>query len=139
MWKTYILTRLSRTCDSGAAGGEGSLDLRVGPLWPEHPTKAGRTAMRQATPHQHQRRLVGLLAHRVVHLRMKTRERLAVQAFVLLGLAEVLGKRGLRLAQIGRLLLHLLPRFHLVKRHPEPNLLHPQRNVMRIKWEHEGK
>ena len=139
MRKTYIVTSPSRRQDPWAVSGEGSLELREGPLWPEHPTKAARTAMLQAVPRHHQCHHVGLLLNRVIHLRMKILERVAVHTGVLFGSVEVLGKRGLRLAQIGRLQLHLLPPCHLANMLPEHTLQHRQRNVMRIKWEHEGK
>ena len=81
MWKSYISPRMSSTRGTGAAGGEGSLDLRVVPLWLERPSCYQRTAMRRAAPCQHHRHLVDLLAHRVLHLRMKLLELIAVQLF----------------------------------------------------------
>ena len=85
MWMTYIWLRVCRTRgDTVAAGGEGSLDLRVVPLWLERPSKEQRTAMRRAAPYQHHCHLIDLLAHRVLHLQMKLLELFAVRLFFLI-------------------------------------------------------
>jgi hypothetical protein len=56
-----------------------------------------------AVPRHHHHHLVGLLLKWVIHLRMETVEHHAVLAQVLFSIAEVLGKQGRRLAQIGPL------------------------------------
>ena len=124
MWKTYISPRLSSTRGTGDAGGEGSLDLRVGLRWLERPSCAKRTAMPRAAPCQHHRHLVDRLSHRVLHLRMKLSELSAVLLFFLIRVVELHGKRGLRLGGIGPSLLHHLPRFHLLNRPPAFVRLH---------------
>ena len=136
MWMTYIYLWPRTACSprggTVATGGEGSLDLHEVPLRLETPSKAGRTAMRLAAPRHHHRHLVDRLAHRVLHLWMELGVLLAVFFLVLFGLAEVLGRRGPRLARTGRHQLHVLPRFHLTKIPPELLLLHHKTNVMHI-------
>ena len=94
MWKTYIFLCPRTVCTRGgavAAGGEGGLDLREVPLWPERPSKEARKAMRRAATRQHDRHLIDRRGHRVLHLWMALAELLYVFFFGLFGLAEVLG------------------------------------------------
>ena len=69
------------------ARGEGRLDLLI---------KTGETAMRQSSSRQEQRLLVGLLHHRINHVRVTRLHRLAVAVDVLLAMAVVIGLLRLR-------------------------------------------
>jgi hypothetical protein len=133
MRKTYIGTTVSRRRDRGVADREGSLDLGEGLPRLDHPTKNVYTGMLRAAPRHHQHHIVGLLLNGAIYLRMKTLDSRALLANHLFGFAKVLGKRGLRLAQIGRLQLHLLPPSHIDKRLLEYNLLRDESNVVHIK------
>jgi hypothetical protein len=109
MRETYIVARLGRPPSRrrcGVVGGEGSLDPREAQSRSArgHLIKNAQTAVLKASPRHDQRSLVGIHNSRVVHLRIKTDDRLEVLSTVLLGSAEVLGKLRLRLGQIG--LLH---------------------------------
>ena len=134
MRKTYIggSTRLSRRRDRGKIGGVGSSDTREAHGRLDHCIKNAVTAMLPVVRRHDQCSLIGLLPNGVIHLRMHTPERRAVEVDVVGGCPEVLGKRGLRLVQIELLLLHLLPRQQVANTLLSIGLLHRQRNVMRI-------
>ena len=101
MRKTYIggsgSTRPWTRRDKGAAVREGSFCLREAHGRPNHILKKEITAMRPSMPREDHRPLVDLLAQGVIHLRVKRLERRGVPLQVLLGIAIVLRKLGLRL------------------------------------------
>ena len=113
MRKTYIIsgpTRLATRRDRVAIGrvgspetrearGEGRLDLFIKNL---------EAAMLQSVRRQDQRLLVGLRVNGVIHMRVTRLHHRAVLLQVLLGIAEVLFERGLRLREIGLPEPHLL-------------------------------